>query len=159
MNRLESDIERSIQRFEPNDHIWLKSIFHALDDVLSPAFEAGMLYNMPSFYVALKDYPQGYHAQPGTPLPFLSFTKQKHYLSIYFYPLMSEAVNLSEVESSYLDLTGRRLKHGKSCLLFSKPEHLPLSWLCELVKKISIREWIEMYEVSLQTRGRKSRKI
>jgi hypothetical protein len=148
-----------LHAFEEPTRTWLKTIFNVLDDALGDQFEAGMLYYMPSFYVSLKDYPKGYHAQAGTPLPFVSFAKQKHHVSVYVLPFMTQDVNQGYVEKTYEQLTGKPLKHGKSCLIFKKPEDLPLSWLAELVKVVSKTQWIALYEQSLMTKGRKFQKI
>lgn len=147
-----------LHALEEPTRTWLTTIFETLNDALGEHFEAGMLYHMPSFYVSLKDYPKGYHAQPGTPLPFVSFAKQKHYVSVYVLPFMTSSSKQDYFEKLYEQRVGKPLKHGKSCLIFKKPEDLPLSWLTELVQTVSKAQWIALYEQSLTIKGRKFQK-
>ena len=151
--------EAYLNSFDEQTQGWLMSIYETIHDCLTPSFESGMLYHMPSFYVSLKDYPRGYHAQRGTPLPFVSFAKQKHYVSIYFLPFTVNSEKQIYIEKLYKTMTGRLLKHGKSCLVFERQDDLPRSWLKILVESISREEWIAHYEQSVRTKDRKSQKI
>jgi hypothetical protein len=35
---------------------------------------------------------------------------------------------------------------GKSCIRFKKPENIPFELLGELVTKMTVQEWIDIYE-------------
>ncbi len=39
---------------------------------------------------------------------------------------------------------------GKSCIRFKKPEHIPYKLIGELIKKVSVKDWIKMYEESVK---------
>jgi hypothetical protein len=39
---------------------------------------------------------------------------------------------------------------GKACIRFKKPEHIPYKLIDELVKKITVKDWIETYEKTLK---------
>lgn len=41
-----------------------------------------------------------------------------------------------------------KLDMGKSCIRFKKPEQIPLELISELVGKMSVKEWIELYEAT-----------
>jgi hypothetical protein len=43
-----------------------------------------------------------------------------------------------------------RLDMGKSCIRFKKPELMPYDLIGELVKKISVEQWIETYETQIK---------
>jgi hypothetical protein len=49
-------------------------------------------------------------------------------------------------QSEYSKHTTLKPDMGKSCIRFKKPEHIPFKLICELVKKVSVKEWIEVYE-------------
>ncbi len=147
-----------LSKYDDRTSVWLNQIYTTFKQALGRSFEEGMLYDMPSFYVSLLHYPKGYHAQPGTPLPFVSFAKQKNYISIYFLPLIADIDKQRKLETLYKKMTGRKLNHGKSCLMFKDEDHLPLDWLTLLVQSITREKWIEMYEQSRRVRGRKSQK-
>jgi hypothetical protein len=42
---------------------------------------------------------------------------------------------------------------GKSCLRFKKPEQIPYELIGELVKKISVQDWIEIYERNFKNKA------
>ena len=39
---------------------------------------------------------------------------------------------------------------GKACIRFKKPEHIPYDLIGELVKKVSVKDWIDTYESHLK---------
>ena len=43
-----------------------------------------------------------------------------------------------------------KLDMGKSCIRFKKPEHIPYKLIGELVKKVSVTDWIAAYEKVLK---------
>jgi hypothetical protein len=43
-----------------------------------------------------------------------------------------------------------KLDMGKACIRFKKPEHIPYKLIGELVKKITVKDWIETYEKILK---------
>ena len=43
-----------------------------------------------------------------------------------------------------------KLDMGKSCIRFKKPEQIPLKLIGELVKKVSVKDWISIYESNLK---------
>ncbi len=38
---------------------------------------------------------------------------------------------------------------GKSCIRFKKPEHIPYKLIGELIKKVTVKDWIRVYEQAL----------
>ncbi|MEO5561989.1 MAG: DUF1801 domain-containing protein, partial [Chitinophagaceae bacterium] len=43
-----------------------------------------------------------------------------------------------------------KLDMGKSCVRFKKPGQIPYKLIGELIKKVSAKEWIEVYEKNLK---------
>lgn len=39
---------------------------------------------------------------------------------------------------------------GKSCIRFKKPEQIPYELIGELMKKMSVKDWIETYEAAFK---------
>ncbi len=52
--------------------------------------------------------------------------------------------------SEYPKYSSAKLDMGKSCIRFKKPEHIPYDLIGELVKKVSVKDWIENYEKNLK---------
>jgi hypothetical protein len=47
-----------------------------------------------------------------------------------------------------------RLDMGKSCLRFKKPEQIPLALLGQLIKKVTVEDWIRTYEGVIKPDGK-----
>ncbi len=50
----------------------------------------------------------------------------------------------------YLKQNPSKLDMGKSCMRFKKPEHIPYKLIGELIKKVSVAKWIEVYESNVK---------
>ncbi len=44
----------------------------------------------------------------------------------------------------------RKLDMGKSCIRFKKPDDIPFDLIGQLMQKISVDEWINIYETRLK---------
>lgn len=115
---------------------------------LPVGFTECIAYNMPSFVVPHSLYPQGYHCDPKTPLPFISLASQKNFISLYHMGIYANNKLLSWFENEYKALEIGKLDMGKSCIRFKKMDKIPYDLIAELSKKISPEQWIELYESS-----------
>ena len=52
--------------------------------------------------------------------------------------------------SEYPKHSAAKLDMGKSCIRFKKPEHIPYKLIGELMKKVSVKEWIKIYEGAMK---------
>lgn len=43
-----------------------------------------------------------------------------------------------------------KLDMGKSCVRFKKPDLIPFDLIGELVERISVQEWIDLYELKFK---------
>jgi hypothetical protein len=50
----------------------------------------------------------------------------------------------------YAKQSTAKLDMGKSCIRFKKAEHIPYKLIGDLVKKISVDDWIKTYESVLK---------
>lgn len=55
----------------------LEQLRKVINNNLPEGFEEGIIYKMIGYYVPHSVYPDGYHCDPKTPLPFMSFASQK----------------------------------------------------------------------------------
>lgn len=111
-----------------------------------------MMYGMISYVIPLEIYPLGYHASEGEPLPFVSLASQKNYISLYHMGIyMDEAVKKWFVYE-YQKRSSTKLDIGKSCIRFKKIEQIPYELIAELCHKISVEDYIKLYESSIKNR-------
>jgi uncharacterized protein YdhG (YjbR/CyaY superfamily) len=116
---------------------------------LPEGFEETISYGMISYVVPHSIYPKGYHVNPEEPLPFISLASQKNHIAVYH----SGVYMIPELEEWFRDEYARRvdtkLDMGKSCIRFRNPKKIPYDLLEELMKKVSVEEYIDLYERSL----------
>ncbi len=113
---------------------------------LPEGFEEMMGYGMLGYAVPHSIYPKGYHCDPKQPLPFFGMASQKNSINIYHMGIYANNDLYDWFVSEYPKYSKAKLDMGKSCIRFKKPEHIPFELIGELLTKISVLEWISIYE-------------
>lgn len=113
---------------------------------LPEGFEEQLAFGMISYVVPLTRYPQGYHAQAGEPLPFISLASQKNHIALYHMGIYGDPVLLDWFTKEYAKRVPTKLDMGKSCIRFKNPDRIPYDLIAELCQKISVDEFINAYE-------------
>ena len=103
-----------------------------------------------SFVVPHSRYPAGYHCDQKQPLPFVSMASQKNFIALYHMGIYGMPELLNWFTNEYPKHSKTKLDMGKSCIRFKKPEQIPYELIGELMKKVSVDEWIEVYETHLK---------
>lgn len=128
--------------------------FNKLHDVimqnLPEGFEAGISYGGLGYVVPHSIYPSGYHCKPSESLPFAGIALQKHSINFYHMGIYSQPELLEWFVSEYPNHSNRKLDMGKSCVRFKKTQDIPYELIGELMRKISVKEWITIYETKLK---------
>ena len=117
---------------------------------LPKGFKEVMGYGMIGYVVPHEIYPAGYHCDPKLPLAFMNIASQKNFIALYHMGIYSNSKLLKWFVEEYPKHTTAKLDMGKSCIRFKKPEHIPYKLIGELVKKITVKDWIESYEKILK---------
>lgn len=113
-------------------------------------FQETMSYGMIGYVVPLSRYPAGYHCSPELPLPFVNLASQKNFIALYHMGLYANPELLNWFVSEYPKHSQHKLDMGKSCIRFKKPEQIPFELIGELMRKITVEEWISTYEKNLK---------
>lgn len=113
---------------------------------LPKGFEEGDYFGMTTFVVPHSKYPDGYHCKPNVPLPFISIANQKNFIAIYHMGIYASPELLNWFVEEYNNKVKGKLDMGKSCIRFKKPDQIPFDLIATLMSKITVDEWIEMYE-------------
>lgn len=114
-------------------------------------FEECMNYGMIGYVVPHKLYPPGYHCDPKLPLSFVSIASQKNFIALYHMGIYANPELLNWFVEEYPKHCKTKLDMGKSCIRFKKPDDIPFKLIGELMKKITVKDWIELYEKSFVT--------
>jgi len=119
-------------------------------DNLPEGFVETIGYGMLGYVVPHSLYPAGYHCDPKLPLPFMNIASQKNYISVYHMGIYGNKELLEWFLNEYYKLYHAKPDMGKGCLRFKKPDHIPYNLIGELTAKISMAEWINIYETNLK---------
>ena len=117
---------------------------------LPKGFKEVISSGMISYIVPHDKYPDGYHCNPKDPLPFISLASQKNFIALYHMGMYAMPKLLDWFTKEYPKHSTSKLDMGKSCIRFKKPEQIPNKLIGELVKKVSVDEWIEVYESNIK---------
>ncbi len=124
----------------------LEQLRKVISKNLPKGFKEAMGYGMPGFVVPHSIYPAGYHCSPELPLPFVSFASQKNFIAVYHMGLYADPQLLKWFVDEYSARVTGKLDMGKSCIRFKKPEQIPFELIGELCSKMTVAEWIALYE-------------
>ncbi len=117
---------------------------------LPSGFSEEMNYGMIGYVVPHSIYPNGYHCDPKLPLPFAGFAAQKNFISLHHLGLYADTQLQEWVKTEYPKHSKTKLDMGKGCIRFKKINELPYQFIGELISKMSVANWIEIYESNLK---------
>lgn len=124
----------------------MKKLKDIIEKNLPKGFEEGMSYGMMGWAVPHSTYPQGYHCDPKLPLPFLSIASQKNFIAIYHMGVYADKNLYDWFIAEYPKHVKTKLDMGKSCIRFKKPETIPYELIGDLASKMTVQQWIDLYE-------------
>ena len=113
---------------------------------IPPGFEEVMSYGMIGYVVPHELYPDGYHCSPELPLPFINLASQKNYIALYHSGVYADPKLLEWLKKEYAEQVPTKIDMGKSCIRFKKLEHIPYDLIGELCSKMTVDDWIALYE-------------
>lgn len=119
---------------------------NAIKENLPQGFEEVISYGMLGYVVPHSIYPSGYHCDPKLPLPFINLASQKNFIALYHMGIYANKNLESWFVSEYPKHVKTKLDMGKSCIRFKKMEDIPFDFIGELAAKVSVEDWISIYE-------------
>jgi len=135
----------------PKERItFFNNLRNSIINSIPKGFEECMSYGMIGYVVPHTLYPSGYHCDPKLPLPFLSIAAQKNFIAVYHMGIYAKPELLSWFVNEYPKHCKHKLDMGKSCIRFKKMDDIPFKLIEELVKKMSVKDWIETYEANFK---------
>ncbi|CAM3534761.1 DUF1801 domain-containing protein [Flavobacterium gelidilacus] len=138
--------EQYIQELPENRVEAITKLRRVINDNLPKGFKEEMSYGMIGYVVPHEIYPAGYHCTPKLPLPFMSFASQKNSVNFYHMGIYAKPELLNWFTTEYPKHCTAKLDMGKSCIRFKKLDQIPFELIAELVKKVSVADWIKCYE-------------
>lgn len=117
---------------------------------LPEGFKETMSYGMIGWVVPHEIYPSGYHCDPKLPLPFMSIASQKNFIGFYHMGVYANPELYEWFTEEYKKRVPTKLDMGKSCVRLKKPAHIPFELFGELTAKMTVQDWIDLYEKNLK---------
>jgi len=133
----------------------MEELRKAIKKNIPKGFAEGMGYGMLGWVVPHKIYPAGYHCNPNDPLPFLSIASQKNFIAVYHMGVYANPKLLKWFVTEFPKHSKSKLDMGKSCIRFKKMDDIPFKLIGELASKMTVKEWIEMYESAFNKGSKK----
>ncbi len=127
-----------------------KKLHEVIVKNLPNGFEPAISYGGLGYVVPHALYPDGYHCRPTEPLPFASIASQKSSINFYHMGMYADGKLLNWFLAEYPKYTTQKLDMGKSCVRFKKLNNIPYQLIGELMQKMSVKEWISIYETKLK---------
>lgn len=86
----------------------------------------------------------------------MGLASQKNSINLYHMGIYANPKLLKWFQEAHAKASPKKLDMGKSCVRYKKPEDIPFDLIGELASKITVAEWINMYETNLN--GSRSKK-
>jgi len=119
---------------------------------LPKGFKEMMNYGMIGYVVPHTKYLDGYHCNPKLPLPFINVASQKNYIALYHLGVYADPKLFKWFTNEYPKHCDRKLDMGKSCVRFKKVEEIPYDLIGKLVAKMTVEDWIKLYEKNVKSK-------
>ncbi len=150
MTSTASSPEQYIKELPPDRKEAIAQLRDTILKNLPKGFKEDMSYGMIGYVVPHNEYPDGYHCDPKLPLPFANIASQKNFIAFYHMGIYAMPELLKWFTIEYSKQNPAKPDMGKSCIRFKKPEHIPYKLIGELIKKVSVKDWIKVYEESVK---------
>ncbi|SEP93865.1 protein of unknown function (DU1801) [Hyunsoonleella jejuensis] len=145
-----TSIEDYIRQVPQERQATLQKLRTVINKNLPKGFEEGIIYKMIGYYVPYSVYPDGYHCDSKTPLPFMSFASQKNSVNLYHSGIYAKKELHDWFVNEYPKHSQRKLDMGKSCIRFKYLDDIPFELIGELTRKMTCEEWIKIYENAIK---------
>jgi len=146
MQKTNTAVNDILKNLSKESAVQFKQLHETILKNIPKGFEAGISYGGLGYIVPHSIYPDGYHCKPTEPLPFAGIAQRKNSINFYHMGIYANAELLNWFVSEYPKYCKQKLDMGKSCIRFNKLDDIPYELIAKLMKKISVKDWINTYE-------------
>lgn len=143
-------VDEYIQGLPPERQEVIKKLRATIKKHLPKGFKEEMSYGMIGYVVPFSTYPKGYHCDAKLPLPFINLGSQKNHISLHNLGIYGNEKLADWFTEEYARLNIGKLDMGKGCIRFKKIDSIPYELIGQLVSKISVQDWIKLYEEKIR---------
>jgi hypothetical protein len=145
-----STVEKYLENVEDSKKQAFQTLRETIVRNIPQGFNEEINYGMVGYVVPHSIYPSGYHCDTKLPLPFLAIAAQKNFIAMYHMGIYMNPDLLNWFVAEFPKHSKSKLDMGKSCIRFKKPQDIPFDLIAELVKKMTVNDWINLYESKLK---------
>lgn len=142
--------EEYISQLEEERQIAISELRKVILKNIPKGFHEEMSYGMIGYVVPKSIYPNGYHCDTKLPLPFITIASQKNFIALYHMGIYMDEALMEWFVTEFPKHSNKKLDMGKSCIRFKNTDQLPLKLIGELVSKMTVKNWIALYESKLK---------
>ena len=142
--------EEYIAQLPEDRKVPIQKLRQTILDHLDSDFYECINYGMLGYVVPFSIYPNGYHCNPKLPLPFMNLASQKHFIAVYHSGMYAQKEIFDWFVAEYPKHCSSKIDMGKSCVRFKKMNEIPYTLIGQLAAKLSVQEWITMYETQIK---------
>ncbi len=143
-------VKEILNNVPPDRLVAFNKLHETIVNSLPKGFEAGISYGGLGYVVPHNLYPAGYHCKPIEPLPFAGLASQKNSINFYHMGIYLDPKLFDWFVAEYPKHSKAKLDMGKSCIRFKKFDEIPYKLIGELMTKMSVKDWIAIYESKLK---------
>ena len=141
-----STVDEILSKLPPDRMEPFNQLHQVIIKNLPKGFESAISYGGLGYVIPHKLYPAGYHCKPVEPLPFAGIASQKGSINFYHMGIYADPELLNWFVAEYPNHSKQKLDMGKSCIRFKKMDDIPYKLIGQLMKKMSAKQWIDLYE-------------
>ena len=145
-----NDVKEYIEALPEKSRPVIKKLRNVIWSNLPDGYAEQISYGMISYVVPLSRYPKGYLAKKDEPLPILALASQKNHIALYHMGLYGNKLLEEWFIHEYAKEVSTKIDMGKSCIRFKNPEDIPYDLIAELCRKITVDEYISVYEKTIK---------
>jgi hypothetical protein len=145
-----STVEKYLENVEDSKKQAFQTLRETIVRNIPQGFNEEINYGMVGYVIPHSIYPSGYHCDTKLPLPFLAIAAQKNFIAMYHMGIYMNPDLLNCFVAEFPKHSKSKLDMGKSCIRFKKPQDIPFDLIAELVKKMTVNDWINLYESKLK---------
>lgn len=142
-------VQQYLETLSPDRREAIAAVREVILANLPAGYVESMNWGMISYEIPLTRYPKTYNKQP---LVVAGLASQKNYMSLYLMSVYADKATEGWFHERYR-ASGKRLDMGKSCVHFRKLDNLPLDLVGEVIRRCSVEQYIERYEMSRRGRS------
>ncbi len=139
-------VSEYISNLPEDRQIAINRLRNVILENIPEGFSEEMSYGMIGYVIPHSLYPAGYNCSPELPLPFVNIASQKNFIAIYHMGIYGDDNLLKWFCEEYPKHCKSKLDMGKSCIRLKKMDQIPFELIGELMRKITVQEYITQYE-------------